>query len=302
MKERKVIYTANAKNTPIDPFQTFEVGLENNVPDASGQEAETQQMQQKSIDWFLARWDKFTGSRTPDLMKQGRGKNDLWGETAKKVILELASYATMTPEGREMYAIEQMYKEFRQTKWGETYEPEARQLYAEKTGYIVNETGFNVHPLFAYIGGSFDGEVTAEDKHRDMSGISYGIIEIKCPYDPIIHMQNLDLSHNGGIDSTHKYYGQIQHNIEVAKVAWCDFVSFDPRQDEEHRIVIIRVMRDEIFIKGMMNKIHRAQYAKNQYLNGESLDNALKAVEEMDIDNVIAANLTAPDMLSAIRK
>jgi len=236
---------------------------------------ETEQMKQRTVGWYLARWDKFTGSRIPDLMKQGRGKNELWGENAKNIILELAAFHTMTKEGREMYAIEQMYKEFRQTKWGNTYEPEARDLYAKKTGFDVRETGFMTHPNYDYIGGSFDGEV-----YSSGSGNPYadGIIEIKCPYDPLKHLKNMNLSRTG-IDAKHEYYGQIQNNIEVAGVDWCDFVSYDPRQDDAHKIVIIRVDRDQIYIDAMMERIHKAEHILNMYLAGKSLEESITEIE-----------------------
>jgi len=44
---------------------------------------DTEQMKQRSIEWFLHRWDKFTGSKMPDLIKQGRAKGEQWGETAR---------------------------------------------------------------------------------------------------------------------------------------------------------------------------------------------------------------------------
>ena len=293
-----------------NPFEDFEKSIEQNIPAPSELELSENEMRQRTIDWYLARWDKFTGSRIPDLMTQGRGKNNLWGQTAKNVILELAAYATMTPEGKEQWAIEQIYKDFRPTKWGTEHEPEARELYAEKTGYHVAETGFQVHPAFGYIGGSFDGEVghyekidvttiidasSGLQKYADGPFYMTGIIEIKCPYNPLNHMNNMDLLHNGGIDASHTYYGQIQNNIEVAGVEWCDFISYDPRQDDKHKIVIIRVKRDQIYIDAMMDRIHKAQFAKNQYLNGESLDNALKFAEEMEIDKIIEANINNPE-------
>ena len=275
-----------------NPFEDFEKAIEQNIPAPSELELSENEMRQRTIEWYLARWDKFTGSRIPDLMKQGRGKNDIWGQTAKNVILELSAYATMTPEGKEQWAIEQMFKDFRQTKWGTEHEAEARELYAEKTGYYVTENGFTIHDDFNYIGGSFDGVVMQPKIKMPMK---VGIIEIKCPYNPVNHMNNLDLLHNGGIDASHTYYGQIQNNIEVAGVEWCDFISYDPRQDDKHKVVIIRVNRDQIYIDAMMERIHKAQFAKNQYLNGESLDDALKFAEEMEIDKIIEANTNNPE-------
>ena len=59
-------------------------------PEQTPREAEHEELKQRTIEWYLARWDKFTGSNIPDLMKSGRGKGEEWGETAKKVIKRLA--------------------------------------------------------------------------------------------------------------------------------------------------------------------------------------------------------------------
>lgn len=259
--------------------------------------SDTEQMKQRSIEWFLHRWDKFTGSRIPDLMKQGRAKGELWGETARGIILEIASYQTMTDEGREMVAIEQMFKEFRPTNWGNQYEPEARAKYAEMTGYAVNEVGFKVHESIPYLGGSFDGEVRREwidnievtskiDMGRiiDMAPVmrsESGILEIKCPYDPIRHCKNRDLSQGEGVTIKHDYYGQIQCNIEVAGVQWCDFVSYDPRCKPEFQLVIIRVMRDQIYIDAMLNRVHKAKRILDGYMAGKSMNDVCVEVEQI---------------------
>lgn len=247
--------------------------------------SDTEKMKQRSIEWFLHRWDKFTGSRIPDLMKQGRGKGELWGETARGIILEIASFQTMTDEGREMVAIEQMYKEFRPTKWGHQYEAEARAKYAEHTGYMVNEVGFAVHRTIPYLGGSFDGEVISHapdvndfDRRFGLSGI----LEIKCPYDPIRHCKNRDLSQGEGITIKHDYYGQIQCNIEVSGVQWCDFVSYDPRCKPEFQLVIIRVMRDQIYIDAMLNRVHKAKRILDGYMAGRSMDEMCVEVETIN--------------------
>lgn len=240
--------------------------------------SDTEQMKQRSIEWFLHRWDKFTGSRIPDLMKQGRAKGELWGETARGIILEIASYQTMTDEGREEQALIEMAKEYRQTAWGNKYEPEAREKYSEKTGYIVNEVGFKVHDKIPYLGGSFDGEVIGgkEGSTRFVEGI----LEIKCPYDPIRHCKNRDLSQGEGVTIKHDYYGQIQCNIEVAGVQWCDFVSYDPRCKPDFQLVIIRVMRDQIYIDAMIDRVNKAQRILDGYMSGRSMNEVCVEVEQ----------------------
>lgn len=244
-------------------------------------EQEHEELKQRSIEWFLARWDKFTGSRIPALMKQGRGKDEVWGETAKGIILEIAAFQSMTDEGREEYTVQKMYDDFKQTRWGNKYEPEAREAYANATGYIVKECGFRVHPEIEYMGGSFDGEVIGYeyDENIDRTMGTSGIIEIKCPFDPIKHLKNRELLLAGGITVKHEYYGQIQANIEVAGVQWCDFISYDPRCKDEYKLVIIRVPRDQIYIDAVLDRVHKAKRILDGYMSGRSMDEMCREVE-----------------------
>ncbi len=267
----KMIHDQERRN--LDPLDFF-TSAEANLPDPTPAQNAEKEMEQRTFEWFLNRIDKFTGSKIPDLMKQGRAKGEEWGETAKGVILEMATLQTMTEEGRAEYIYQQMKKDFVQTRHGNENEPIARQAYCELTGYVVDVTGFTVNPRCPYHGGSFDGEVKELGASFVRRGIENGIIEIKCPFDPVKHIQNLNLMRTG-LDVKHEYYGQIQSNIETAGAAWCDFVSFDPRQDESHRLVVIRVYRDEIYIEAMMDRIHQAKRILDLYLDGESMEEAI---------------------------
>lgn len=284
----KIKLVNNDSSNPFADLSQFDaISLE------SEKVSETEHIKQQSIEWFLHRCDKFTGSRIPKLMKQGRGKGELWGEESLKIIKTIASYQKMTDEGRKEQALIEMSKEFRQTAWGNKYEAEARAKYAEFTGYIVNEVGFKVHPEIPYLGGSFDGEVDGVVMSGSMAadyagGNVLGILEIKCPYDPVKHEDNCDLKQGEGITIKHEYYGQIQNNIEVAGVDWCDFVSYDPRCKPEYQLVIIRVMRDQIYIDAMLDRVHKAKRILDGYMAGRSMDEVCVKVETVTHEQAIA--------------
>jgi len=151
---------------------------------------------------------------------------------------------------------------------------------------VVNEVGFKVHDSIPYLGGSFDGEVSTAYSDaipiwEQKKGVS-GILEIKCPYDPIRHCKNRDLSQGEGVTIKHDYYGQIQCNIEVAGVQWCDFVSYDPRCKPEFQLVIIRVMRDQIYIDAMLDRVHKAKQILDGYMAGRSMDEMCQEVEQVN--------------------
>lgn len=223
----------------------------------------SENIKQGSKEWFKLRLGKFTGSKFPDLMKKGRSKDDLWGETAIKVIRQVAIERDLSDAGIDMYVEELFNKEFAQTRWGNKWESYARELYCEKTGNDVEETNFMIHEKYNFIGGSFDGKIIGQP----------GIIEIKCPYDMLVHDDNLNIMEE--VDSqnamkVHTYYPQIQGNIFIAGAEWCDFVSYDPRRTKK-QLAIVRVERDDDFINRLSERIFIAEGAVN-YINKFSVD------------------------------
>src|SRR5574344_1784074 len=88
------------------------------IPEASEVAQAEAANDQKTFEWHLERIYKWTGSSIPNLMKQGRGKGQEWGDTALGVILEKFALQCMTEEGREEYIYQQMRKEFIPCKWG----------------------------------------------------------------------------------------------------------------------------------------------------------------------------------------
>lgn len=237
----------------MEIFDDVDNALKNEIEQAnsSGEKIyeDMGEMYQGSKAWFAARMGRFTGSKYPDLIKGGRGKDQEWGESSYKVIKQVFLERDLTDDGKEYYIDEMFNRDFRSTKWGKKWEPVARDEYAAKESVSVKETCFEVHNLFDFIGGSFDGKVLEQSK----------IIEIKCPYDPLVHVANFELI-DTGIDESHTYYPQIQINIEVAGAHSCDFISFDPRRKRD-RMAIINVPRNQVYIDKMIKRTLIAEKA-----------------------------------------
>ena len=61
-----------------------------------------------------------------------------------------------------------------------------------------------------------------------------------------------------------EYYAQIQGNLLVTDRKWADFVSFDPRvQNDAFALKVLRVERDEDFIAKAVEALGRASAVKN---------------------------------------
>lgn len=218
---------------------------------------QTNEAEQKSREWFRARIGKFTASGMPDLMTSGRGK-ERFGKTAINYVLKVAAERDMTPEGLEMYLDQQVKKEFRQTLWGNTHESDARIEAGKLLRCEIKEVTFANCPdtlIGDFFGGSADGVTD--------TGIP---VEIKCPYDPIRHEQNLQLKLIG-IDVKHDYYPQMQAHMINFNADKCYFVSYDPRRSEARRVCVIDVKRDQDYINEMTDRLKLANIAVESYLN-----------------------------------
>lgn len=234
-----------------DIIKGFNAAIEAATPEHVQREREEEQ---KTKAWFEARLGFFNASDLPKLMTKGRGKDEVWGATARAVIDKVIVERSMTPEGREMYVAELMAKEFRPTRWGNEHEPAARQLLSEAIGEEIHEVGSIIHSEIPYFRGSADG-VTA-------SGIP---VEIKCPYDPLKHQANLNLV-KSGIDLKHEYYAQIQAHMMIHGADKCYFASYDPRRRVPDNLAVIEVERDEVFIAAIRERLEAAEDLTKDYL------------------------------------
>lgn len=193
----------------------------------------TEDLQQKTDEWFAARCSKFTGSRFADLLSRKRdgkptkAREDLiWTVATERI-------QGYQPQGPTSYSLQ----------WGNDNEPLARDAYELHTGEFVTQHGFIQHPNFEFAGVSPDGLVGDE-----------GMIEIKCPKSPEIHLQRFLY----GVPD--EYKPQIQGSLWVTGREWVDFVSFDPDTAQEFRLLIIRVERDEDFIANLEKEVIQAEH------------------------------------------
>lgn len=189
--------------------------------------------EQRSPEWHLERAGKFTGSKFVDVL----ARNKRTGEPLKAyddliwqiVVERMTCQAVDGPSG---YALQ----------WGSDVEPFAREAYELETGNMVNEVGFIAHPDYPFAGASPDGLIGMD-----------GGLEMKCPKSSGIHLERF----LNGVPE--EYVPQIQGCMWVTGRKWWDFVSYDPRMPESHRLLCIRVERDEVFIERLEKAVIEAE-------------------------------------------
>jgi putative phage-type endonuclease len=183
-------------------------------------------MEQRTDDWFAARLGKVTASRVADVIaktKTGYGAGRA-NYMADLVVERLTGQKASSFSNAAM-------------EWGTEQEPNAKAAYAAKTGILVEDVGFIDHPTVAMSGASPDG--FAEE----------GLVEIKCP-NTATHLEYI---FDG--KPPQKYITQMQWQMACAGKPWCDFVSYDPRLPERLQLLVVRVPRDDDYIKMLEQEV-----------------------------------------------
>ena len=192
-------------------------------------------------EWLLKRAGKITCSRFCDLMGEGREKGAAFTQTGYNYLRLLVAESLGS-----WYSISASA-----TKWGTENEPLAIDEYRNRTGFEVDSRPFQYFHYNDWIGGTPDGLV-GED----------GCIEVKCPYDPSVHVKTL-LSR----EVPKEYDWQTVGHLLVTGRKWCDFVSYDPRMQRPQNLVVIRVERSEPRIELLKSRLMLAVTVLDEMLN-----------------------------------
>lgn len=222
---------------------------------------------QHSLEWFRKRLGSITGSQVGLLMKSGRSKSELFGETAKSYIYSVAAERDMNPaivnddELFEEY-LKQVDISSKAMRWGNEQEENARALYEKITGRRIVEVGSCKHPTIENFASSPDGYFYDENTEEK------GCLEIKCPNQATFMRYKDEITDNGSLLTTKpEYFFQCQSHMMCTKADWCDFVVYCPFQ--RHPIHIVRITPDYSCFVGLENRINAANDIINQIIDAE---------------------------------
>lgn len=225
-------------------------------------------IEQRTKEWKIQRLGHFTGSRIADLMVSGKGKGKMFGKTAMSYIYSVASERNLRDAVLSDDTVWQMYDEqvsawSRAIQFGIDWEPEARRMYAKKTGFIVEESESVEHPVIPFLSASPDGLVYVD-------GIQAGVMEIKCPT-PSVYMEYVSEIHdNGSLKKVNKaYYYQTQAEMMVTGTSFCDFVVFNPFMKDQMHIVSIEP--EPYVFEEIKERVGKANKIINEILNGKCI-------------------------------
>ncbi len=187
------------------------------------------EIEQRTDEWFAARLGKVTASKVADVMARTKtGYSASRENYMAQLVVE-----QITGTRQESFTNSAM-------QWGTDQEPFARGAYEAATGNMVEEVGFVNHPAIEMAGASPDGLVGDD-----------GCVEIKCPNTATM----IETLLTGTIPQ--KYFAQMQFQMACTGRAWCDYVVFDPRMPAKAQLFIKRVPRDDTFIADMEAEIKK---------------------------------------------
>lgn len=178
--------------------------------------------EQRSPEWFAARFGRLTGSVAGDMLAALKGGGEAYQRRDLRARLVCERLTGQPQEDGYVNAVMQR---------GIDKEPDAFDAYEAQSGNLVRRTGFLSHDALM-VGCSLDGDVEN----------FAGIVELKCPKSAT-HLSYLKTN---GVPPNHM--PQILHNLWVTGAQWCDFVSFDDRFPDGLRLFIQRVPRVELDI------------------------------------------------------
>ena len=175
-----------------------------------------------------------TPSRFKDVMTKGKKKGELFGQTALTYADELAMNITTGIEKPEVTA--------KSLDHGNEMEPFAIQAYERENFVKVETVDAHIHhPNYDYVCGIMDGLV-----HTD------GVIEIKCPHNPLNHWKNIMY----GEQYEKLYKWQVQGYPWITRRQWTDFASFSADERWGNNMLYVhRIERNPELIEQLEERI-----------------------------------------------
>jgi hypothetical protein len=202
-----------------------------------------------SDEWKAVRSGKFTPSELYRLMTEPRTKSDLLSAGAVTYVKEkVAELLTFDLENEKQFTGNAA------TEWGNSYEEEAIEVFSDLVDAEIIQPGFL--NFSEHFGGTPDG--VSKDGN-------FGI-EVKCPFNSTIHLDNVLLNEMDFKKERKEYYWQIQGYSLITGIKDWYFVSYDPR-NYQYKLKYLLIKRNEEDINLIKEKLSLATEYKNKLIN-----------------------------------
>ena len=228
----------------------------------------TSNVEQRSLDWYRLRCGHITGSKVADIMKSGRKKDEVFSETAKAYLFQVAGERLFNPtflndDGIFQDYIDQVSVNTKAMQWGSDQEDAAKSLFMQMNfpeGEIT-ELSSCKHDTIPYFAASPDGAI-----YYGRDGEYIKIIEVKCP-NINTYMKYRTLIHDADSlkETEPKYYWQMMAEMSCTGAKGGIFIVYCPWLSKPiHWAEIDRVEDD---IKLMEDRVILANDFINEIIN-----------------------------------
>lgn len=190
----------------------------------------TDNVEQRSLEWHRMRCGCITGSKVADIMKSGRKKDEIFSETAKAYLFQVAGERLFNPtflndDGIFQDYIDQVSVNTKAMQWGADQEDAAKSLFMQMNfpeGEMV-ELSSCKHDTIPHFAASPDGAIYGRD------GEDLKIIEVKCP-NINTYMKFRTLIHDAASlkETEPKYYWQMMAEMSCTGAKGGIFVVYCP--------------------------------------------------------------------------
>lgn len=228
----------------------------------------TDNIEQRSLDWFRSRIGNITGSRVADIMKSGRKKDELFSDTAKSYIYQIAGERLFNPDLLNNDDVFQDYLDqtsftTKAMQWGADQEDAAKRLFMDMNfpdGELA-ELSSCKHDTIPHFAASPDGAV------YDRDGGEIRIIEVKCPNINTYMKYRSRIHDTRSLKETEpKYYWQMMAEMSCTGTQGGIFITYCPwlskpihwadieRDENDIKLMEDRVILANKFIEDILNK------------------------------------------------
>ena len=227
----------------------------------------TDNVEQRSLEWHRMRCGCITGSKVADIMKSGRKKDEVFSETAKAYLFQVAGERLFNPtflNDDDIFQdyIDQVSVNTKAMQWGADQEDAAKSLFMQMNfpeGEIT-ELSSCKHDTIPYFAASPDGAIHLSD------GEDLKIIEVKCPNINTYMKYRTLINDAASLKETEpKYYWQMMAEMSctVAKggifIVYCPWLSKPihwadiGRVEDDIKLMEDRVILANDFINEIIN-------------------------------------------------
>ena len=190
----------------------------------------TDNVEQRSLEWHRMRCGCITGSKVADIMKSGRKKDEVFSDTAKAYLYQIAGERLFNPAFLNDDGIFQDYLDLtsvstKAMQFGSDQEDAAKSLYMQMNfpeGEIA-ELSSCKHDTIPHFAASPDGAIYGRD------GEDLKIIEVKCP-NINTYMKYRTLIHDAASlkETEPKYYWQMMAEMSCTGAKGGIFIVYCP--------------------------------------------------------------------------